>query len=36
MRAQLLFLPLPPGEGGVRAGQSQGERLQPPDCQTLI
>jgi hypothetical protein len=28
--------PLLPGEGGVRAGQSQGERLRFLDCHTLI
>ena len=29
------YSPLPPGEGGVRAGRSQGERLRFLDCHPL-
>jgi hypothetical protein len=31
-----LIPPLPPGEGGVRAKQSQGKRFRFLDCHTLI
>jgi hypothetical protein len=34
--AQFTIPPLPPGEGGMRARQSQGERLRSLDCHTLI